>query len=49
MQQARLLVIENAGHWPHYEQPQETLAAIRTFLRGGWPDRALPPIAQKTP
>lgn len=46
---ARLLVIENAGHWPHYEQPQETLAAIRAFLRGGWPDRATAPIAQKTP
>ena len=38
---ARLLVIENAGHWPHYEQPQETLAAIRTFLLGAWPERAV--------
>jgi len=38
---ARLLVIENAGHWPHYEQPQETLSAIRAFLRGGWPDGAI--------
>ena len=37
---ARLLVIDNAGHWPHYEQPQETLAAIRAFLRGGWPEKA---------
>jgi proline iminopeptidase len=46
---ARLLVIENAGHWPHYEQPGETLAAIRTFLRGSWPDRASSPIAPKTP
>lgn len=45
---ARLLVIEDAGHWPHYEKPLETLTAIRTFLGGGWPDRATP-IAQKTP
>lgn len=38
---ARLFVVENAGHWPHYEQPRETLSAIATFLRGGWPDRAV--------
>lgn len=30
---ARLLVIEGAGHWPHYERPAETLAAIDAFLR----------------
>jgi proline iminopeptidase len=35
---ARLLVIRGAGHWPHYERPEQTLAAIETFLRGGWPD-----------
>ena len=46
---ARLLVIENAGHWPHYEQPSETLSAIRTFLGGSWPERATAPIAPKTP
>jgi len=35
--QARLLVIRGAGHWPHYERSNETLAAIDTFLRGNWP------------
>lgn len=34
---ARLLVIDRAGHWPHYEQPDSTLSAIATFLAGGWP------------
>jgi proline iminopeptidase len=38
---ARILVIDNAGHFPHYEQPRETLSAISTFLRGSWPDRAI--------
>jgi pimeloyl-ACP methyl ester carboxylesterase len=35
---ARLLVIPGAGHWPHYERPNQTLAAIDTFLQGHWPD-----------
>lgn len=35
--QARIVVIEGAGHWPHYETPGPTLAAIRDFLNGGWP------------
>jgi pimeloyl-ACP methyl ester carboxylesterase len=35
--QARLLVIPDAGHWPHYERPRETLGAIETFLEGNWP------------
>lgn len=34
---ARLLVIENAGHWPQYEQPDRVLDAIHTFLSGDWP------------
>ncbi len=34
---ARLVVIDGAGHWPHYEQPARTLAAIATFLAGAWP------------
>lgn len=38
---ARLLVIQGVGHWPHYEKPEETLAAIRTFLDGGWPAEAI--------
>jgi pimeloyl-ACP methyl ester carboxylesterase len=35
--QARLLVIPGAGHWPHYERPEQTLGAIETFLEGEWP------------
>ena len=38
---ARLLVIQGVGHWPHYEKPEETLAAIRAFLDGGWPAGAV--------
>jgi proline iminopeptidase len=34
---ARLLVVPEAGHWPHYERPELVLPAIETFLRGGWP------------
>jgi pimeloyl-ACP methyl ester carboxylesterase len=34
---ARLVVVDGAGHWPHYEQPRITLEAIATFLAGGWP------------
>lgn len=33
----RLLVIDGAGHWPHYEQAGATLGAIDTFLSGTWP------------
>jgi pimeloyl-ACP methyl ester carboxylesterase len=43
---ARLLVIEGAGHWPHYEQPAATLGAIDTFLRGEWPPAAVAVPAQ---
>ena len=38
---ARLLVIEGAGHWPHYEQPDVTLRAIDAFLSGTWPPGAI--------
>jgi pimeloyl-ACP methyl ester carboxylesterase len=37
---ARLLVIEDSGHWPHYEQPQKTLPAMAKFLDGEWPPEA---------
>lgn len=36
--EARLLVIEGAGHWPHYERSEQTLRAIDAFLRGQWPE-----------
>lgn len=35
--EARLLVVKGVGHWPHYEKPDETLAALTAFLDGGWP------------
>jgi proline iminopeptidase len=38
---ARLLVIPGAGHWPHYERSDQTLAAIDTFLRGRWPKESV--------
>ena len=34
---ARLAVIRGAGHWPHYERPEETLGLIRAFLEGKRP------------
>jgi pimeloyl-ACP methyl ester carboxylesterase len=38
---ARLLVIDGAGHWPHYERPGVTLRAIDAFLSGTWPPAAI--------
>jgi len=37
---ARLVTINGAGHFPHYEQPEATLKVIEAFLEGGWPDEA---------
>jgi pimeloyl-ACP methyl ester carboxylesterase len=37
---ARLLVVDGAGHWPHYEKPQITIGAIAKFLTGEWPEAA---------
>ncbi len=34
---ARLFVVEGAGHWPHYERPDVTIPAIERFLSGGGP------------
>ncbi|NIR42914.1 MAG: hypothetical protein GWN51_02190, partial [Gemmatimonadetes bacterium] len=34
---ARLLVLDGVGHWPHYEDPDACLTAIDTFLSGEWP------------
>ena len=35
---ARLLVIEGVGHYPHLEAPEVFYPAIEQFLRGNWPD-----------
>ena len=40
--QGRLLVMPGMGHWPQYERPAETIAALRAFLDGGWPAGAEP-------
>jgi len=34
---ARLALVRGAGHWPHYERPEETLVLIRAFLDGDRP------------
>ena len=41
---ARILYVDRSGHFPHYEQPEQTIAAIDRFLSGEWPAdaRALP-------
>ncbi|HUE87806.1 MAG TPA: alpha/beta fold hydrolase [Vicinamibacterales bacterium] len=40
---ARLLLIEGAGHYPHFEQPDMFIASLATFFDGGWPSNATPP------
>ena len=37
---ARLLTLDNGGHMPWIEDPQKVFAAIRVFLKGGWPAEA---------
>ena len=37
---ARLLLIEGAGHYPHFEQSDTFIAAVSTFLDGAWPPGA---------
>ena len=37
---ARFLSVENAGHMPWIEAPEEVFGAIATFLAGRWPDAA---------
>jgi pimeloyl-ACP methyl ester carboxylesterase len=34
---SRIVYIDNSGHFPLYEQPDVTLAAINQFLDGKWP------------
>lgn len=37
---ARLLVIDRAGHFPFLERPDVFFPAVEAFLRGGWPSGA---------
>jgi proline iminopeptidase len=38
---ARLLVIEGAGHFPHLEKAEVYFPAVEKFLSGGWPKGAV--------
>ncbi len=38
---ARLLVLQGTGHWPHYEKRGAVIEAVDAFLSGGWPPGAL--------
>lgn len=40
---ARLLVIDGAGHYPFVERPDVFFPAVDAFLRGEWPPEASPP------
>ncbi|MDX2057924.1 MAG: alpha/beta fold hydrolase [Gemmatimonadales bacterium] len=33
----RLLLLPDAGHWPHHERPERVIPALEEFLRGQWP------------
>jgi proline iminopeptidase len=35
---ARLMVVDDVGHFPHFEDPEGVLSAIDTFLSGEWPE-----------
>jgi len=37
MPEARLLVLRGVGHFPHVEAREALIAALKTFLNGGWP------------
>jgi proline iminopeptidase len=39
-EQARLLVLKEAGHFPHIERPDFFFPAVDRFLDGSWPDGA---------
>lgn len=41
---ARILVIDRAGHFPFIEQPEVFFPAVEAFLKGGWPEGVEPPV-----
>ncbi len=41
MPNARLLLIPNSGHFPQVEQPSLFFPAVKRFLGGRWPARAM--------
>ena len=38
---ARILVVEGAGQWPHYEQPAQVIPASDHCLGGAWPEESV--------
>ena len=40
---ARLLLLEGAGHFPYVEAPEAFFPAVDTFLQGRWPAEAQSP------
>lgn len=38
---ARLLIVDGSGHFPHVEQPALVFDAMETFLKGQWPVSAV--------
>jgi pimeloyl-ACP methyl ester carboxylesterase len=38
--EARILIVPDAGHFPHVERPDAFFPAVRTFLEGRWPEKA---------
>jgi pimeloyl-ACP methyl ester carboxylesterase len=38
---ARLVLVEDAGHMPWIEAPRRVLDSIETFLDGAWPETAV--------
>ena len=41
---ARLLMIEGSGHYPHLEFPEIYYPAVDQFLKGEWPGGAMEPL-----
>ena len=46
MPNARLLWVEECGHVPHLEQPDETARAIMDFVKNGNPEKVRLEIAK---
>lgn len=43
---ARLMIVEHAGHFVHVEQPEQFYPAVNTFLAGSWPASAAAPASR---
>ncbi|HTR77793.1 MAG TPA: alpha/beta hydrolase [Gemmatimonadaceae bacterium] len=43
---ARLMIVEHAGHFVHVEQPEQFFPPVNAFLAGGWPAAAAAPASK---